>query len=451
MKTILVLALTFFFTSLPALSQEASTPQNLDQLLEQVKKDRTSERQWLRDREREFTAKKNEQARLLREAKAELARVEAITARLTKSYEDNEKVLTELENELRIAVGTFGELFGVVKQVSGDFRAQIQNSVVSAQVRDREPFIAKLGESKELPTLEELERFWFELQREMTETRKVVSFEAPIVRPDGEQTQGVVTRVGAFNLVSNGKYLVYQNETQQIIELGRQPPGHFVGTIDDLESAEPGETTKFAVDPSRGSLLSILVTAPSFFERISHGGVVGYVILTLLAIGLVIVVERIVSLSKEEKKIRAQLNSNTKDSSNPLGQLMIIFDKYKDEDLETLEVKMNEVIIKYLPIVEKGITTIKIFAAVGPLLGLLGTVTGMIATFQSITLFGTGDPKLMAGGISMALITTVFGLVCAIPLLLLHTFVANKSKGIVQLLEEQSAGLIASKAENAKA
>jgi biopolymer transport protein ExbB len=449
MKSIL-LVLTLLASTL-SFAQEAGTPQNLDQLLEKVKQDRRSERRWLQEREREFTNQKNQQARLLRDAKAELARVEAVTARLTTTYEANEKVLTELENELRIAVGTFGELFGVVKQVSGDFRAQIQNSIISAQVKDREPFIAKLGESKELPTLDELERFWFELQREMTESRKNVSFEASIVRPDGEQTRGMVTRVGAFNLVSEGKYLIYQSETDQIIELSRQPPGHFLSTIKKLEKTDAGETVQFAIDPSRGSLLSILVTAPSFTERIGHGGVVGYVILTLLAIGLVIVGERIFSLSKEEKRIQSQLNSKTIDPANPLGQLMVIFNKYKDDDLETLEVKMNEVIIKYLPLVEKGINTIKIFAAVGPLLGLLGTVTGMIATFQTITLFGTGDPKLMAGGISMALITTVLGLVCAIPLLLLHTFVSNKSKKIIQILEEQSAGLLATKSEEAGA
>lgn len=449
MKTLL-LTLTLLFSSL-SFAQEATAPQNLDQLLNKVKEDRRSERRWLQEREREFTNQKNQQARLLRDAKAELARVEAITAKLTTTYEANEKVLTELENELRIAVGTFGELFGVVKQVSGDFRAQIQNSVISAQIKDREPFIARLGESKELPNLDELERFWFELQREMTESRKTVTFEAPIVRPDGEQSTGMVTRVGAFNLVSDGKYLIYSSETDQVIELSRQPPGHFLSTIKKLENSNENETVQFALDPSRGSLLSILVTAPSFGERITQGGVVGYVILTLLAIGLVIVAERIFSLSKEEKRIQSQLNSKTIDPTNPLGQLITIFNKYKDDDLETLEVKMNEVIIKYLPLVEKGINTIKIFAAVGPLLGLLGTVTGMIATFQTITLFGTGDPKLMAGGISMALITTVLGLVCAIPLLLLHTFVANKSKKIIQILEEQSAGLLATKSEEAGA
>lgn len=433
------------------LSAEQAAPQNLDQLLERVKQDRRSERRFMQDRERQFINQRNERQRLLREARAELARVEAETARLTNTYEENEKVLTELEAELRIAVGTFGELFGVVKQVSGDFRAQIQNSIISAQIKDREPFIARLGESRELPTIDELERFWFELQQEMTQSSKVVTFEAPIVRPDGEQTKGMVTRVGAFNLTSEGRYLIYQSETDQIIELSRQPPGHFLSTIRRLERSSRGDTVQFALDPSRGSLLSILVTAPSLRERISHGGVVGYVILTLLAIGLVIVAERIFSLRKEEKRIRAQLASKELDPTNPLGQLMIIYDKYKNDDIETLEVKMNEVIIKYLPMIEKGINTIKIFAAVGPLLGLLGTVTGMIATFQTITLFGTGDPKLMAGGISMALITTVLGLVCAIPLLLLHTFVANKSKGIIQLLEEQSAGLIAAKAEEAEA
>lgn len=418
-------------------------PQNIEQLLERVRTERQSERGFLREREREFVNRLNERQAMLAEAKRELQAVEAETERLSRTFESNEAKITELEQELRVAVGTLGELSGVVNQVSGDLRSQIHNSIVSTQIPNRLEFLDQLIATDGLPSITELERLWYELQREMTETQKVVTFDAEVVTPDGERTTRPVTRVGAFNLLSNGRYLVYESETGQILELGRQPPRHLTSTISRLEGADSQDTIKFGLDPSRGSLLALLVESPSLGERIRQGGVVGYILLTLLGIGLLISIERMVVLRREEQRLRAQINSDQVDLNNPIGQMMEIFKKYGHQNVEAIEAKMNEVIIKYLPKVERGINTIKIFAAVGPLLGLLGTVTGMIGTFQAITLFGTGDPQLMAGGISMALITTVMGLVCAIPLLLLHTLVSTRSKRLVQLLEEESAGLIA--------
>ena len=146
---------------------------------------------------------------------------------------------------------------------------------------------------------------------------------------------------------------------------------------------------------------------------------------------------------RETRKINAQLKNPEPREDNPIGRIISIYEKNKNLDMESLEMKLNEVAIKYLPKVERGIGTIKLLAVLSPLLGLLGTVTGMILTFQSITLFGTGDPKLMAGGISQALMTTVMGLCCAIPLLLCHNFISSRSQRLVQILEEQTAGLLA--------
>jgi biopolymer transport protein ExbB len=339
-------------------------------------------------------------------------------------------------------------MFGVVKQVAGDFKGQFQNSIISAQIPGRSKFMSNIAERKELPTIKELEGLWFEVQREMTESGKVTKFKSDVVLPDGSKTQQMITRVGSFNIVSEGNYLSYQHETNQVTELARQPQGKYLGWAEDFEDAN-NEIEPFGLDPSRGAILGMLVQAPSLSERIAQGGLVGYVILCVLFVGLVMVAERLYTLSIEGKKIKTQLDSGNPSDDNALGRLMMVYTKFKAQDLETLEMKMEESILKSLPKLEKGISTIKIFFSVAPLLGLLGTVTGMIATFQSITLFGTGDPKLMAGGISSALVTTVLGLVCAIPLLLLHNFVSSKSKGLIQILEEQSAGMMALKSEKA--
>ncbi len=440
MKLFNILIATFLLV--PALSYGAT----LDELLQKVKQESITQSKEYREREARFVKEKNKQQALLREAQAELNELERETARLTGIFEKNDKKLAKLEEELNLAMGTLGEMFGVVRQVAGDFKGVVENSVVSAQIQGREKFAQKMASTKSLPGIPELEKLWYELQRQMTETGKTTTFKTTVVKTDGEKAEQQVTRVGAFNLVSQGIYLDYQPSTGQVVELARQPSGRYTGTIDDLVEAESGYEA-FAIDPSRGSLLSMLVRAPSFWERIQQGGLVGYVIIALLFLGIGLVLERVKTLKEEGDKIKKQMGNSTASNDNALGKIMLAFEENKTRDLETLELKMDEAILKSTPPLEKRIGTIKILAAVAPLLGLLGTVTGMIATFQSITLFGTGDPKLMAGGISQALITTVLGLVCAIPLLLLHNLVATKSKGLVQILEEESAGMVAQRAE----
>ncbi|CAM9985208.1 unnamed protein product [Chrysoparadoxa australica] len=428
----------------------AQAPANLDALLLQVKKERVEKKKELNEREKKFVNEKNKQAALLAEAQKELARQEAITRQLQAEFNANEKVLRKLEDDLTIAKGNLGEMFGVVKQVAGDFKGQFENSNISAQYPGREAFMGQMAETKKLPGIDDLNKLWYEMQREMTETGKIVKFKAQVVKPDGTKKETMVTRVGAFNLTAEGKYLNYQSTTNQLVELARQPQGKFLGMIEDLEGSTDG-FANFAVDPSRGTILGMLVQAPSLSERIQQGGLVGYVILALLCLGLIMVAERMVFLNKEGKKIKDQLANPVAGDDNPISQLIKAFEENKGKDLETLELKLEETILKTAPKLERGIPTIKILSAVAPLLGLLGTVTGMIATFQSITLFGTGDPKLMAGGISTALVTTVLGLVCAIPLLLLHNVVASKSKGLIQILEEQAAGLLSKKVDNGSA
>ncbi|MCB0390708.1 MAG: MotA/TolQ/ExbB proton channel family protein [Bdellovibrionales bacterium] len=441
----LFLTLTIISISLSTFATES-----LDDLLKQVKQDQVLQQKENLQREQEFLTRKEKQKELLKVAQSELKIQEAITAKLLKEFEDNEKSLSKLEEQLTIATGTLGELFGVVRQVSGDFRGQLQNSVISAQYPGREKFMEQLAEAKSLPGINDLEGLWFEIQKEMTESGKIVIFAGSVVLPDGSQKQSPITRVGSFNLVANGNYLSYEPEAKQIVELPRQPSGRYLSMISDLKDSKTSANA-FALDPSRGTILGMLINTPSLSERVNQGGLIGYIILALLAIGMGLVIERWVVLKREGEKMAKQLTSDQIELDNPIGKLLKTYEDNKGKDLEALEVKLDEVIIRSLPKLKRGIGTIKILSAVAPLLGLLGTVTGMILTFQSITLFGTGDPKLMAGGISQALITTVLGLVCAIPLLLLHNFIAGKSKRLVQILEEQSAGLIASKMEGEKA
>ena len=414
----------------------------LDELLKKVMKERELRSPELRQREKQFQQNKNKQNRMLQQARQELKREEQINEKLLAEYKKHEEELTTLENEKNIAVGALGEVFGVVKQVAGDFRAQVLNSVISAEIPGRENFIESMAASKKLPTTKELRKLWGEIQREITEQGKVTQFTADVIALNGDKTKERVTRVGPFNLVHDGKYLNYKGELNQITSLLKQPDGRFTSTIDDLEEAKEGYVA-FSIDPSKGSLISLLIRTPGLWERVKQGGWIGFLIICVLIFGLGLVLQRFLIIRKEKLKITAQVEGKQMSEDNPVGQIMQVYENNKHLDLESLELKLDEIVIAYLPKVEKGIGTIKLLAVLSPLMGLLGTVTGMILTFQSITLFGTGDPKFMADGISQALMTTVLGLICAIPLLLLHNFISNMSQGIVQILEERVAGLLA--------
>ena len=428
-------------------STSAFSAQSLDALLKEVKQAKAEEARINKQREAEFLKDKKKQAQLLANAKAKLAAEKARGEQLKKQFDENEQKLAEAEETLERRQGNLGELFGVVRQVAGDVAGVLDASLVSAQYPGRTKELVRMSNEKKLPSIPELEELWYQMQHEMTESGKVVKYKDAVVAVDGTESQQEVVRVGVFNAVSNGKFLRYLTETDQLIILPRQPAARFTRLAKGLQEATSG-IVPMAVDPSRGSILNLLVQAPDLKERVAQGKEVGYIIIGLAIFGFLLALYRFIALGITSLKVRSQLkHADTPKKNNPLGRVLLSWYDNKDADLETLERKVDEAVIKEVPKLQRGLSILKILAVIAPLLGLLGTVTGMIQTFQSITLFGTGDPKLMAGGISQALITTVLGLMAAIPLTFLHALVSARSKALVQVLEEQSAGIIARHAE----
>lgn len=431
--------------------QPTDGPKSLDELLQQVRQASREVAAENQRREREFRQARDKQAQMLEQAIQALEAEEQRSNRLRKTFDENERELTQLTETLRTRMGNLGEVFGVVRQMAGNAKSMVDNSLVSAQIEDRGEVLSKLAQSKALPTISELEQLWLTYQTEMTEAGKIVRFKDEVVGNDGVPRQTDIVRVGVFNAIDDQGFLRFLPETGALVQLNRQPAGRYLDMAEELYAAEPGSgPIAMAVDPTRGQLLGALVQVPTLGERIEQGGIVGYITLTLGAFGVIIALMRLGYLFGAGRKIKAQLGSGKPSPDNALGRVLSVYSENKNDDLETLELKLDEAILKETPEFEKWQSAIKILAAVAPLMGLLGTVTGMIQTFQAITLFGTGDPKLMAGGISQALVTTVEGLTVAIPLVLLHAVVASRSKELVQILEEQSAGIIAAHAEKQK-
>ena len=455
MKKLLLLISAITLSAVSVFSGNAIAKQatSLDDLLSQLVQGKIAQSKQNQDREAEFNAKKSQQTQLLNQAKQQRDQAINLSTQLEKNFQDNDVTLGNNTDALNKRMGELKELFGVLQQVAGDTRSKFQTSVISAQIPGRgqflDEFAQSMGSSSKLASIEEIERLWFELQREMTQSGKVHKFSREIVLANGEKSQADVVRVGGFNLVSQGKYLEYIDETASVAQLMRQPSSRYLSSANALTSST-NQVVPFALDPTGGSILGLLVQAPDLQERVEQGGAVGYVILAIGLIGLLIAIERFITLFFIGSKVNRQLKSDQASNDNPLGRVMLVQDKNPLDNVETLELKLSESILKEVPVLTTRLTFIKIISVVAPLIGLLGTVTGMINTFQAITLFGTGDPKLMAGGISQALVTTVLGLVVAIPMVFISTLLNTRSRGIINILQQQSAGILAERSENSE-
>ena len=446
MKKIIILLVTFVASN----NVSALT---LTELVNAVKKSATQSSAENRQRVAEFKSKRDQQQRLLTNAKATLRQLEAKTDALKIEFDDNEKALANLETVLLERSGNLGEMQGTVKILSGDLRSRIQNSLTSAQFQDRAEFLADLAAKKELPTIADLKKLWFEMTHEISEQAKIVKFKAPVLNGDGEIEKNVdVIRLGAFNAFDmNGNFLIWSSDSLTsngvLFRDDRQPTGKYKDMAIQFIEATPGAMVHAPLDFSKGQILKLVTASPSLKDKIKQGGLVGYVIIGLGIFGLLLALLKFLSLFFSGSKIKSQLKSKTPKVNNALGRIMQVYSGNPDSDIETMELKMDEAILRETAPLESGLSFIKVMYVIAPLMGLLGTVVGMIATFQMITLFGTGDPKSMAGGISQALVTTVLGLVVAIPLTILHSVLQSMARKQTQILEEQSAGIIARMAE----
>jgi biopolymer transport protein ExbB len=425
----------------------------LDELLEQTRTAREQERKENADRERQFQTNRDQQAALLAQAEAQRKAAEAQSQQLSAQYDAFDKEINNLDTLLKERAGNLGELFGVTRQVAGDTATVLSQSMISAQFPDREEFLRGLAGSKELPASPQLERLWFEMQREMTESGRVARIHTKVVEAGGTTQQADVVRVGPFIAMSGGRFLMYLPGQKTLAVLSRQPPSQLTRAAAELQEAKSGYV-RAPVDPSRGVLLGLYVERPNVWERIERGQFVGYVIITVGVIGALAAIYQFFYLLAVRRGVKRQLaNIEQPSTHNPLGRVLAAFkgDASRiEEDAEVAELRISEAVLREVPRLERFQAFLRLAVAAGPLLGLIGTVIGMIITFQSITESGSSDPKLMAAGIGQAMIATVLGLGIAIPLLFINTGLAAMSRQIVQILDEQSTGLLAESIERKK-
>ena len=429
---------------------------SLSELLNAVENDRVAESEEYQQRLREFEQNTARQTEILEITEGRITEQESVQVQLSDQFEANEVVIADKREILRNRRGDLNELFGTLQGVAGDFLSNFQDSLISAQYPGRtgelEVIIERAGSSIEQLNISEMERFWYFMHQEVTESGRVVTYNGEVALPSGETSNRSVTRIGLFNAISDGEYLSYQGEVGHLQVLPRQPASDVLSAADDLTASTSG-FTRAGIDPTGGvggQVMANLVNFPSASEQVeANAGVIGFIIIGVGVIGIILGFFRLLMLTLVSVKVRSQLKSDRASNNNPLGRVLMVAESNPNADTETLELKLGEAILKETPSLESLLTLIKMIATIAPLGGLLGTVTGMIQVFQQITVYGAGDPTIMAGGISQALMTTVLGIVVAIPTIFMHTVVKSRSDNIIHILEEQATGMIAQKAERA--
>ena len=443
-RYILILPL---FISLTMFSQETNNdvvediPTKLEQLIIDIESEIDIEKRFDFSRSNTKERQLQDLKRINNKLKSDLKAAEDLSVRLIAEFDENEKQLSELEEKLTLKLGNLGEMFGVVKQVSGQTRGEFKNSITNIDNPDRDAFLKNLSESKKLPDLSDISALWIELVKEIRNAETIKTFETKVLSADGDNSELEVLRIGTFSLTQNGNFLKHLIDTNQVEFLPSQPSGVSKRKLKQLQNNTNG-VFEVDIDPTRGAILDKLIQKKTFFQRIADGGFVGYVIILLGLGGVALASERIYVLRNTLESIQEQEKSENIIEGNILGTLL---QTAKENINESLELILDEKIQSITPSIEIRVKAIKLIATVAPLLGLLGTVIGMIETFQAITLFGTGDPKLMAGGISQALVTTMLGLIVAAPLLFMHSYAENYSKTIISFLEEKASGIVANK------
>jgi len=415
--------------------------EDIDELVESVRQEAFREAQFDEARIERFLGAREEQAALLQEARDALARANARADELRIEYEANEQTLTRYEGELRERAGDLNDLFAIVRQTALNANSVLKNSLVAAQHAGRSDFLERLGKGEQPPSIDDIKQLWTNVLSEISESGKVVTFNNTVIKPQGEEVEQAVTRVGVFTAVSNGAYLRYLPDSRKLVELSRQPPARFQRMAAELSRTDSG-VVAMALDPSKGAILSLMVQSPDVGERVQQGGGIGYLILILGAVGVLIVLRRAIGLTLAKRAVEQQAKSEEPSERNPLGRLQRIMAEHAGDDQEAAAIRLDEQLAEESSLLNRGLPTLAVLAAVSPLLGLLGTVTGMIETFQSITLFGTGDPKLMSGGISQALVTTQLGLAVAIPLVLLHSLLTGQVNRLVERLGKHNSDML---------
>lgn len=457
------------------LPTKLSAEQKLKRLYEGMRQQRQAQAKQNKQREQHFIAEKNQQKNNLKQLKKQVQKKQHDLESLKKDVQQTSHEIKQLKTQLNERAHALRDLFSVWKQVATDTLVNSKNSLISSEHPQQVQQLQDMISKKSLPESIDLDALKTLLQQDIQQSAQITNFQGSVALPSGEAKIQTIQRIGPFTATASGHFLQYDSEQHSLAQASRQPAGHYLAVINSqpYQSLSKNSTIPIVIDPSRGVVFERLALLPSWQERLQQGGYIGYAIIILGLIGITLAAARWIVIARTKHQINQQIKTPEQiNTNNPLGKIFAAYqnslpssasaadknegtnateNKATEPDTESLEVRLQEIVIQEMPRLDKGLGVLKLLAAVAPLLGLLGTVVGMINTFQTITLVGSADPKLMAGGISQALMTTVLGLLVAVPLLFSHSFVSSRARLVMVFLSQQSLGLIAQSLESRSA
>ncbi|WP_392340082.1 MotA/TolQ/ExbB proton channel family protein [Moritella marina] len=413
----------------------------LDELLKQVKQSNVAETQIDNAALTRFKANLTTQKANLAKQTQRNKALQQKMAQLQEAIAGNNKLILAKRKLANSEKSDLDKVFSEFRGASQDLRGQLNKSPLSATLSGRSTQLSPYSEANYEPDLAAIKNLWLLFTEQMVASSKVTITNTAVTMADGSKDTLAVTQIAGFTAFTAQGPLLYQpaSESYQLLPSNSadisariagfsQPQAGFVSTL---------------IDPSAGGLLQRATEEHVWWQIFSDAGVIGFIIVAVGVIGMVIGLFRLWVLSGEAKQIKAQKQNLDKLTENSLGRIVGVADRHENSNADELARFLDEAILAELPACRKGLGSLAVLATIAPLLGLLGTVAGMIETFQAITAYGNSDPQVLSSGISQALLTTKFGLIAAVPLMLLHSLLTSKSDSIVHVIEHQSAGLLA--------
>jgi biopolymer transport protein ExbB len=431
--------ITILLSSIILIPENSIAADSMQALLDEVKLTAEQSKRQHQKREKSFLARKDQQTTLLNNAKQKLIDLQNEKIALETTFKQQQQNIKSLNAELGSQNQTMQLLSDFVIQFSHDLNQSLSKSYSGFDNDYRQPLIEK---ESGLISINLIQAVWYALQADIVASQKITKKNQAVVQLDGKTTQTSVTTIGNWGALSNTGIIQLNTETHQLAQLPKSISDSYTSSIQSFLTSS-SQYNSIPVDISHGQVFAHLLASPDLWQRIQQGGVIGYIILAIALIGVLIVIERYIVLTWTSYQTRRQLKNPELTANNPLGRVLNHWHKTDNKTPDSIEATLDEAILQELPSLAKRLSMLKVFYGIAPLLGLLGTITGMIETFQAITFFGNSDPQLMASGISQALITTALGLIVAIVFVWFHSDLNTKRQYIVQILETQSAGIVA--------
>jgi len=394
----------------------------------------------------------------LQKAVAELKAMVSTEQKELSSLQSHYQELLERESQLTEGLKSEQEeiktVQGTVVGAAKEAQELLKGSPLGSSFEEPRSVLNSIIEKKHFPGMDEIRSEVSLFQRYADQSASIHKHRGEFVDVKGHSTEGDIVHIGGIGALYQSGDAAGYLKTMNSGGLAAVPADLGFGLRRSLKEFIKGDADHVPVDISGGAVFMELTQKKGFREWIDSGGLLVWPIFGIGLIAIVFSLERLyffLRIRTDSDQIIEDVTSLVENDrideckryclekkNHPTCQVLSSGLDQIGATQEVFESSLQEAILRLLPRFERFIPTLGMLAAVAPLLGLLGTVSGMINTFHVITIFGTGDPKLMAGGISEALITTELGLAVAIPVMFIHHFFERRVELIVGDMEEKA-------------